>query len=84
MRKERRSRWYLWTCDNDGCGLQTTTHPSANTLPAVESEDIPPGWIVIDPPPFWRGPSLSFHSTACRNEWAQATVGPLLLGDGAR
>lgn len=78
MRNEKRSRWYLWSCDLDGCNAMTTTHPAIDDDP----EAIPLGWLVIAPPKFWKGPSLAFCSTDHRNQWAQATVGPLLLGDG--
>lgn len=82
MRQERRSRWYLWSCDLSGCEATATTHPATDTLVAVEANDVPDGWVVVEPPKFWRGPALAFHSKEHRNEWAQITVGPLLLGSG--
>lgn len=82
MKDKRRSEWFLWHCDREGCTATATTHPATTTLDAVELSDIPEGWIVIEPPRFWRGPALAFHSIEHRNEWAQATVGPLLLGSG--
>ncbi len=83
VKQERRSRWYLWTCDLTGCTVTATTHPATDTLAAVEVADVPDGWVVIDPPRFWRGPSLAFHSIEHRNTWAQETVGPMLLGSGS-
>lgn len=82
MRQERRSRWYLWSCDRDGCKVTATTHPGSVTNEPVEEEETPAGWIVVEPPRFWRGSALAFCSTEHRNEWAQQVVGPLLLGRG--
>ena len=82
MKVERRSRWYLWRCDRSACESTATTHPATDTIEAVEPSDVPEGWLVVEPPKFWRGPALAFCSIRHRDEWARETVGPMLLGDG--
>lgn len=82
MKVERRTYWYLWSCDRTGCDSKATTHPGSKDHDPVEDSDIPDGWTVVEPPRFWKGPALAFCSIAHRNEWAQDTVGPLLLGSG--
>lgn len=80
MKAEKRSHWYLWTCDREGCGQTETTHPAIDPLGMGE---IPPGWIVVPPPRFWKGPSLAFCSVADHEAWARDVIGPMLLGSGS-
>lgn len=72
MRNEKRSRWFLITCDHDGCDLMTTVHP------ALFEEDEPRDWFFIKPPRYWRGPALSFCSQLHRDAFVGSVVQPQL------
>lgn len=80
MKAEKRSRWFLWACDREGCTETAMTHPA---IDVHGDEEIPAGWIVVPPPRFWKGPSLAFCSQGDHEAWAKGVIGPMLLGSGA-
>lgn len=63
MKAEKRSSWYLWSCDLAGCDLIATTHPK------VLGDETPYGWVTIAPPMYWRGPLLSFCGIPHRDQF---------------
>lgn len=64
MRNAKRTQWWLWRCDLAGCDRQDTTHD-------ILEERFPPGWVTIDPPKYWKGPSLAFCSDTHRDQFLQ-------------
>lgn len=73
MKAEKRSHWFLITCDLETCPMATTVHP------ALYEELEPVGWFFIKPPKFWRGPDLSFCTQEHRDLFVGNVVRPQLV-----
>lgn len=68
MKQLRRTEWFEWRCDLDGCSSLTATHK--HLITSGDETDTPGGWVRIDPPKYWKGASLAF----CSEDHAQMFI----------
>lgn len=78
MKHEKRSHWFLITCDLDSCDSYAVTHP------ALFEPDEPAGWYFISPPRYWKGPKLAFCSQEHRDLFVGNVVRPQLTAGEVR
>lgn len=72
MKQLRRTEWFEWRCDLPACLSLTATHK--HLIAAGDEQALPPGWVTISPPRYWKGNDLAFCSQEHAERFVSQTV----------